>query len=102
MPARDLIRLSIADALQAFTGQDSVKRESIRRAAKAADNIACTVAGGGYFVSKEDLASLAEFVAFMQGEMELQSFGIVPDLGKADAVVFDMNGHRLATTMEPV
>lgn len=95
-------RLDIANALSAFTGQDSFKRESIARAARAADNIACTVAGGGFFVSKEDLQSLAEFVAFMQGEMELQSFGIVPDLGKPDAVVVDMNGHRSALTMEPV
>ena len=97
-------RLSLADALSSFAGQDATVREEIGRAARAvraADDIACTGAGGCFFIRRADLAALKEFIAFLEGEFELSGI-LAPERFKADAVVVDMNGERYALTGEPV
>lgn len=91
-------RLSITDALAAFAGQDLA---TYNRIYTVADNIALCAHGSSDFPTlASDIALLKRFVDFLAGEAALQSIGIVPDLGSADAVYREPNCERFELTGE--
>lgn len=93
-------RLSIADALAAFAGQDLA---TYNRIYTVADNIAlCANRCGDFPALASDIALLKQFVDFLAGEAALQAVGIVPDLGAADAVYRDPDCERFELTGEVV
>lgn len=96
-PAR---RISTADALAGFAGQNEFARQGI---ARVTDAITCSVHGRHDFqVRADDVALFRAFAEFLAAEAELQTIGISPEHVKPDAVTRDMNGERYALTGEPV
>lgn len=92
-------RLSVADALSTFAGQDATVREKLRR---VADNIACTAIGRHDFpVRADDLPLFLQFAKFLADEAELSGV-LAPERTRPDAVIRDGNGERYAETYEPV
>lgn len=94
-------RLSIADALAAFAGQDLATYNRLRETAGSIS--ICALGGCGDFPTLvSDIVLLKRFLDSMTFEAELQAIGIVPDLGAADAVYRDPNCERLQLTGEAI
>lgn len=93
-------RYNIAATVRAFTGQDLTQAKQI---GEVADCIMLAARGLAEFpVLTDDLAEFLRFADFLAGEAALQSIGIVPDLGSADAVYREPNCERFELTGEVI